>query len=102
MVPNAVQRHPQEAILRGKGGIPKVVPPLYEEGPPRLTSHGLCEITQQQKIEDSANLRFWEHFLLLLGYLRGIPKVIKLRGRLPHKELWKLFGEEKHDFGDVG
>ena len=29
------KRVPQEVILEGKGGIPKVVTPLYEEGPPQ-------------------------------------------------------------------
>ena len=33
----------QEVILKGKGGIPKVVPPLYEEGPPELSAMALLE-----------------------------------------------------------
>ena len=53
--------------LFGKGGIPKVVPPLYEEGPPRRRRRSgfgsNLEIWPHAKIEDSYIV--WTHFDLL-------------------------------------
>ena len=67
MAPKASQKVPQEVILEGKGGIPKVVPPfpLQRQRKARLESGfgSAHEIRPHAKNEDSYAV--WTHFGLL-------------------------------------
>ena len=49
--PRVPKRCPGRCFWRDKGGIPKVVPPLYEEGPPQ------CQIGSGL----GSNLKIWRH-----------------------------------------
>ena len=85
MVSKGAQKVPQKAPkgdllevlggdFEGKGGIPKVVPPLYEEGPPHLQHRSSLrsnlEAWRHVKIEDSYT--FWKDFGLLENNSRGL------------------------------
>ena len=45
--PKGSKRVPQEVIFEGKGGIPKVAPPLYEEGPPEARAKSTLQSTRE-------------------------------------------------------
>ena len=73
--PKGSKRIPWEVILRLRGEyVPKVVSPLYEEGPPqrrRRSGFGSTpEIWPHAKIDDSCV--FWTHFALLEKDFFGI------------------------------
>ena len=67
--------------MEGKGGIPKVDPPLYEEGPPqrrrRSSSQSNLEIWPHAKNEDSCTV--WRLFSVFASdfwfppYMRKAP-----------------------------